>query len=406
MSSWSTWKTNVRSDASGCLSGRRGEGDEGMVTVFVALSFTVILMFAALVLDGGIGYQSHRQSQNAADAGAMAGARALDHVRFYPDCSTGVTPCTNFTGSADIRAEVLRQARNTGADFAGISCWFTKTDFTRGIEFCNTVTLPDNASLAQYSGVEVSARVTKTTNFAKTAGFNQTTATTTAKAFLYDFGGGTGSPFIVCGTLNYWDRVAQPNSEDFGYPMLNSYPNGDGTFTYTGVNAAAVNKYYLLQASQIPTCGNNTSSFKGKGGQTAVGAIPTWSDANNGNGQSAQIQVDVAGVKACPPNLNTQVVDGCGMVLPIAEKYDPATAQYHIVSWLAFQVWGAGTGNYDFSNVPSPPPSGHGNSCVDPFGPRNPMKYCGKLLGAVTITGGIVTRAATSGSLHTIRIIE
>lgn len=408
MSSWSTWATNFGSDRSGSsLTGRRCEGDDGMVSVFVAMAFTVLLMFTALVIDGGIGYQSHRQSQNAADAGAMAGARALDHVKFYAACSSSSpapTPCTNYTGASDIKAQVLAQARNSGADTNGVSCWFVRQDFSVGIEFCNTVTLPDPASLAQYSGVKVSARITKSTNFAKSAGLNTTVTTSTATAFLWNFGGGTGSPFIICGTLNYWDSG---DAIDWGYPILKSTANGDGTYTYSGPEPAAINKYYLLQGAQTPDCGNTDSAFKGKGGVEPVGPIPTWSAANTGNGQSAMIEVDVAGIKPCPPDLDSQAVDGCGMVLPIADKFRPVGngGEYHIVSWLAFQVWGSGTGNYNF-NLLSIPPNTLGTSCKNPYGPPQQMKYCGKLLGAVTITGGVVAGPATAGSSHVIRLIE
>lgn len=410
MSFWSTCEKRFSSDRSGSsLTGRRCEGDDGMVSVFVALTFTVILMFTALVIDGGIGYQSHRQSQNAADAGAMAGARVLDQLRFLPNCSSTVpapSRCTNFTSAANIKQQTVQQAINSGADATGISCWFIRTDLTVGGEFCNAVSLPTNDTLDQYSGVKVSARITKTTNFAKSVGSSNTTATSTASAFLYNFGGGTGSPFIVCGTLNYWDSGSQ---EAWGYPILKSTLNGDGlTYTYNGPVPAMINNYFLLQGSQTPDCGNTDSAFKGKGGVAPVGAIPTWAAANTGNGQSAMIQVDVAGIKPCPPDLDTQAVDGCGMVLPIAEKFQPVGngGEYHIVTWLAFQVWGSGTGNYNFNPL-SIPPNTLGTSCKNPWGPNTQsMKYCGRLLGSVTITGGLVAGPATSGSSHVIRIIE
>jgi hypothetical protein len=57
---------------------RRAQKDEtGAVLVIVALSITVIMGFAALVIDGGNARQAQRQGQAAADAAALAGAHVL-----------------------------------------------------------------------------------------------------------------------------------------------------------------------------------------------------------------------------------------------------------------------------------------------------------------------------------------
>src|SRR5690606_4536767 len=53
-------------------------GDErGQTLVQVALMLVVLLGFAALAIDGGMVYAERRHMQNAADAGALAGAREL-----------------------------------------------------------------------------------------------------------------------------------------------------------------------------------------------------------------------------------------------------------------------------------------------------------------------------------------
>ena len=62
----------------------------------LALSLTALMIIAALVLDGGQGYSERRQMQNAADAAAMAGTRALDQYRFPP---AGSTPDYTTIGS-------------------------------------------------------------------------------------------------------------------------------------------------------------------------------------------------------------------------------------------------------------------------------------------------------------------
>ncbi len=52
-------------------------GERGQTLIIVAVALTVLLMFVALAIDVGNMYQVRRQMQNAADAGALAGAREL-----------------------------------------------------------------------------------------------------------------------------------------------------------------------------------------------------------------------------------------------------------------------------------------------------------------------------------------
>jgi len=53
--------------------------EEGAVLVIFAISFTVLLGFAALAVDLGNIAQSHLNTQNAADAAALAGVTALQN---------------------------------------------------------------------------------------------------------------------------------------------------------------------------------------------------------------------------------------------------------------------------------------------------------------------------------------
>jgi hypothetical protein len=51
--------------------------ERGAITIFVAMALLTLLAFSAFVVDYGSMWVSRRQAQNAADAGAMAGARSL-----------------------------------------------------------------------------------------------------------------------------------------------------------------------------------------------------------------------------------------------------------------------------------------------------------------------------------------
>lgn len=63
------------------------QDERGVATIFVVLMMPVLLLFGAFVFDGGRGILARRQTQNAADAGALAKA---------VDCAKGITT-TNFS---------------------------------------------------------------------------------------------------------------------------------------------------------------------------------------------------------------------------------------------------------------------------------------------------------------------
>ncbi|MEN6478181.1 MAG: Tad domain-containing protein [Anaerolineales bacterium] len=56
---------------------RQEHHSRGQVLVWVAVLMVVLLAIAGLAIDGGVGLSQRRQMQNAADAGALAGAREL-----------------------------------------------------------------------------------------------------------------------------------------------------------------------------------------------------------------------------------------------------------------------------------------------------------------------------------------
>ncbi len=55
----------------------RTRSERGAITIHVAISLIALLMFAGMVIDQGPFYIARRQAQNAADAGALAGAIEL-----------------------------------------------------------------------------------------------------------------------------------------------------------------------------------------------------------------------------------------------------------------------------------------------------------------------------------------
>jgi hypothetical protein len=61
------------------------DDERGQAIVIVAFAMVVLLLFAALAIDGGNAYVERRRSQNAADAAALAGARQIWIQRSVPN---------------------------------------------------------------------------------------------------------------------------------------------------------------------------------------------------------------------------------------------------------------------------------------------------------------------------------
>ena len=56
---------------------QKGTGERGAIVIHVAIALIALLAFSAFTIDQGLMYVSRRQAQNAADAGALAGALAF-----------------------------------------------------------------------------------------------------------------------------------------------------------------------------------------------------------------------------------------------------------------------------------------------------------------------------------------
>ncbi|MHB0858203.1 MAG: pilus assembly protein TadG-related protein [Anaerolineae bacterium] len=119
-------------------------GESGQILVIVALGMVVLLGFLALAVDVGMGYQGRRNMQNAADAGALAGAQAL---------------CRGETEAQAIAAAEAARARNGGSGPAPaiVSSWTVSVtaEMTRGTFFAGVLgvdELPANANAAAQCG--------------------------------------------------------------------------------------------------------------------------------------------------------------------------------------------------------------------------------------------------------------
>ncbi|WP_421119975.1 pilus assembly protein TadG-related protein [Aquihabitans daechungensis] len=279
--------------------------ERGAILVFMALSMIAVLMVATIVIDGSQAYSQRRSMQNAADLSALAGARALDKVKYAGASWSSVNAAaTNLGGDNKAEAIDCTVITNVGAPIGGCEHWWA-------------VHWPGAA------GVRVEATDIRNTTFAKVTGVDTVTARATSAATIQTLIG-TGSPFVVCG-----------NAELGGYPILNS----DNTINIATATAMGTVE---VQSSQVPTCGAG-SAFKGKIADEDF-TVPGWLHADNGNGYEQDINVQVVGAKACPSG---GPFDDCDMLIPIADRGhgNGTDIQMHAVAWAVFHITGTGQAN-------------------------------------------------------------
>jgi len=85
----------------------------GQSVVIVAFGLVVVLLFAALAIDGSNAYQQRRRMQNAADAAALAGARLL---------------AKGNTTNGDILSTITTYATRNGAAADGVAAFYVDND--------------------------------------------------------------------------------------------------------------------------------------------------------------------------------------------------------------------------------------------------------------------------------------
>ena len=159
------------------MHGRLWQEQRGQVLIIVAIALTALLAFVALAIDVGNMYQVRRQMQNAADAGALAGAREL---------------CFGDPGQAEARA--IEYARYNGAETVQV-------DFTNG-GWTVDVTAGQNADMyiapiIGVSNVDIAAEAAAACGDATSACGLWPVAVAKNDWDAFYAGDGCGKPFLI-----------------------------------------------------------------------------------------------------------------------------------------------------------------------------------------------------------------
>lgn len=219
------------------------KNERGQAMILLVFGILVLLAFTGLAVDGGRMYSGRRQSQNAADAAALAGAREL--AELIMACESG-----SAANDGQVALAVVDLARLNGVDHFSpdghVAAWYVDANETRLGSVGFGLGIPDGAT-----GVEVSLVLTQATTFMKALGRQDFVTPASAMAMagpIKNFPGGggllpIGVPLEVINALD--------EDETF-YMMENNKPEG-GSFCRDGAatmcigdpNAANANRGWL-----------------------------------------------------------------------------------------------------------------------------------------------------------------
>lgn len=286
--------------------------ERGATLVTIALSLTAVLGVSSLAIDGGRAFTARRQSQNAADAAAMAGAEALFAYQYA--AATKTTRDATAVSTA-VTTKLVQNGMTT------TSCQLVD-ELATVLESCAGAT---EAQLVAASGVVAGGTFTEATALAGVMGINSIKASASATAEVQPLVA-SAAPFILCGAAHT------------GWNILNN----DET-----INGAANNLTNIaIEGPQVPDCGAGSSTFKGKAAPGA-GLVPagSWEGVTTGNGYKATAANAVATLTPCPADITT-LTGACGMVIPVAAAAQGVgtATQLQIVTFAIFNVTSNGTG--------------------------------------------------------------
>jgi hypothetical protein len=316
-------------------------------------------------IDLGLGYAHRREVQNAADSAAVAGALALGRHYQYAYIGSGYT-LAGLTDATDaIINQEIQYAAASGVpqypDPSTSPSWPTGT----GNTLTATYLLTDNATPpnitvgaavgggsipATAAGVRVTASLRYDTIFARVLGdcCTQFSVTGQSDAQLRPLGNtDTGAPFIVCGNSvvdggGAWKVAPAPTQIKVDI-LTAATPTAVDLATYAG-DTFRVHDPQLGKnagpATHNADC-NAGDNYKGNADPTdtcnpvsSSSPVPCLLAGQNGT-RAGPTRDRVAALPGCS---GPSSADSCIVPLPIADGYDDATSQLHVVTWACFQL--------------------------------------------------------------------
>lgn len=180
---------------------------DGQSLILIALLMVAMIAFAGLVIDGGNAYAMRRRAQNAADAGALAGAQELGG-RYVCNAGGSALDDTAIAKRINEYAE-----RNGVADSSGVAGDATNTNLRRRYidKDGNEINVAQDIGQVGYVpvnavGVRVVPAMQSPTFFMRIMGFNEVTVAASAEACVgtLSVAGGAILPIAVQEDIFDW----------------------------------------------------------------------------------------------------------------------------------------------------------------------------------------------------------
>jgi Flp pilus assembly protein TadG len=261
----------------------------GQVLIMFALFSTAMLGMIGLATDLGIAFAGRRSMQNAADAGALAGARAIARRAAGASISVPNEVAAMVSGNTSPLAQPALE-----------QCVFLN-DSGSSLGPC-AATIPPGAT-----GVRVTVSETHQTFFIRVVpgAPKQVTTRATASAHVRKVASiPSDGPFLVCGVATELASGGQ----------MAVMVKKNGTWQ---INPDAVGKTFKIHGPQIQKCKAKASRYKGvvdQGANRAKSAPPEqWFNYKEGD-TAGPVSADVQGAQGCKAG---QVVVNCVAFLPI-----------------------------------------------------------------------------------------
>lgn len=193
--------------------------EHGQILVIVALGMLAFVAMVGIVIDGGLAWGERRDTQNAADASAEAGAVLLAQNIPY---KYATPPTTGPNGNAEVRNAVASTAALYGVTIE--EAWYTDYFGTRvgGAPLIGPGQLASGPAPSTAEGVEVTTTKTFNTFIAQVIGIRQMTAKTDATAvagILDQIGEGNVMPVTLPLNVTTCTNTNRPDNAGTEWPL-------------------------------------------------------------------------------------------------------------------------------------------------------------------------------------------
>ena len=296
----------------------------GQMLILFAIFLAGMVGVLALSVDLGVSFTGRRAMQNAADAGALAGARVV------------AKSTSSFPLSA--RTNVANAANGNGMQIGAIDqidCVYVD-DSDSSLGDC-TANVPSGAT-----GVKVTVYETHSTYFIKAIPGGPSTVRTSATAIAHVqmLAAPTDGPFLPCAVA----ALASKTNSTTAIVIKDA----SGRWI---INPSAIGVNFYIHGPQVQTCGLSDSSYKGIADQSAnagktLGTNGAWLLYTTGT-VAGPISASVDGANGCVAG---QIIDKCVAFLPIVvDTPSPvkATRSYWAVAFAPFYITQPNSNEHD-----------------------------------------------------------